>query len=155
MNLHLRKADDTDRDLLFEWANDDTVRANAFHTEKIPYEDHVRWFEKMMADADAYQYILCEGEKPVGQIRLNIEGNQAVIDYSIASDQRGKGYGSEILQMIQTHLATDQRLHITKMVGQVKYDNPISSRAFEKNGFLKKELLEYIEYEKEIVPKQM
>ncbi len=40
--LHLRQVCLADRELLFEWANDDTVRANAFHTEKIPYTDHIK-----------------------------------------------------------------------------------------------------------------
>ncbi|MDE7185188.1 MAG: GNAT family N-acetyltransferase, partial [Lachnospiraceae bacterium] len=64
--LWLRKVKPCDMDLLFRWANDETVRANAFHTEKIPYENHVQWFEKMMADATVYQYILCDGTVSVG-----------------------------------------------------------------------------------------
>ena len=35
--LQLRRAKPQDMDLLYRWANDYTVRANAFHTEKIPY----------------------------------------------------------------------------------------------------------------------
>ena len=88
MSLQLRRAEHADRDLLFGWANDDAVRANAFHTEKIPYEKHVVWFDKMMADASVHQYILCDGGTPVGQIRLNVEGSEAYVDYSIAADQR-------------------------------------------------------------------
>ncbi len=60
MSLQLRRAEHADRDLLFGWANDDAVRANAFHTEKIPYEKHVVWFDKMMADTSVHQYILWE-----------------------------------------------------------------------------------------------
>ena len=151
MSLLLRKADHADVDLLFEWANDDAVRANAFHTEKIPYADHVRWFEKVMADEDVYQYILCEDETPIGQIRLNVESGKAIIDYSIAPERRGKGYGSKMLQMIQPQLGTEQGLHVTKIIGQVKYENRTSARAFEKSGFLKKELPEYVQYEKEMM----
>lgn len=93
MSLQLRRAEHADRDLLFGWANDDAVRANAFHTEKIPYEKHVVWFDKMMADASVHQYILCDGGTPVGQIRLNVEGSEAYVDYSIAADQRGRAMG--------------------------------------------------------------
>lgn len=150
MNLWLRRADDADMDLLFAWANEAAVRANAFHTEKIFYEDHVRWFKKMMADAQVYQYILCEGERPVGQIRLNVDGHEAAIDYSVESGERGKGYGSAMLQLVQEQLAAEQRQQITKLAGQVKFENYASSRAFEKSGFLKKELPDYLLYEKEI-----
>lgn len=148
MKLRLRAAVHADLDLLFEWANEASVRANAFRTEKISYEDHVRWFEKMMADAEIYQYILCEGERPVGQIRINVEGCEALIDYSVASGERGKGYGSEMLLLVQEQLAKDQIRDVAKLVGQVKYENHASSRAFEKSGFAKKELPDYILYEK-------
>lgn len=148
--LQLRKACRKDMDLLFAWANDDTVRANAFHTEKILYENHVKWFEKMIADDSVYQYILYEDMEPIGQIRLNIEDGQAWIDYSISPKKRGKGYGSKLLYMIQTQIAADKIAHVTKMIGQVKYQNHASAKAFEKCGFLKKELPEYIQYEKEI-----
>ena len=148
MSLRLRKAVSADRDLLFVWANDDAVRANAFHTEKIPYEKHVMWFEKVMADPSVHQYILCDGETPVGQIRLNVEGSEAVVDYSIAADERGKGCGSEMLRMLQTQLPADQITHVTKIVGQVKYGNHASARAFERCGYRRRDLPDYIQYEK-------
>lgn len=150
MSLRLRRAVCADRDLLFGWANDDTVRRNAFHTEKIPYETHVVWFGKVMADSSVYQYILCDDETPVGQIRLNVEGSEAVVDYSVAADQRGKGYGCRMLQMVQAQMQTDQTMHVTKIVGQVKYGNYASARTFEKCTFLRKDLPGYIQYEKNI-----
>lgn len=150
MSLRLRRAVCADRDLLFGWANDDTVRRNAFHTEKIPYETHVVWFGKVMADSSVYQYILCDDETPVGQIRLNVEGSEAVVDYSVAADQRGKGYGCRMLQMVQAQMQTDQTMHVTKIVGQVKYGNHASARTFEKCTFLRKDLPGYIQYEKNV-----
>lgn len=150
MSLQLRKADRTDMNMLFRWANDDTVRTNAFHPEKIPYEEHIKWFEKMMADQSVHQYIFCDGETPVGQIRLNVEGSVALIDYSIAADQRGKGYGSEMLRALSVRLDMDKISNITKIVGQVKYENAVSARTFEKCGFLRKNLPEYIQYEKSV-----
>ena len=150
MSLRLRKADYSDVDLLYRWVNDDAVRANAFHTEKIPYEDHVRWFEKMMANVSVYQYILCEDEMPVGQIRMSVEQGEAFIDYSVSSDQRHKGYGSEMLRMVQEQMIADQITCVTKLVGQVKHENYASAKAFERCGFLKKEMSEYIQYEKKL-----
>lgn len=147
MSLRLRRACQADRDLLFRWANDADVRSNAFHTEQIPYENHVMWFQKMMEDASVYQYLLCDGTLPVGQIRLNIEGNEAVIDYSIAAEKRGKGYGSELLCLIMEQIKQDKITGVSKIVGLVKYENIASARAFEKSGYDKKELPEYIRYE--------
>lgn len=151
MSLQLREAVFADRDLLYGWANDDTVRANAFHTEKIPYEKHVVWFEKMMADASAYQYILCDDGTPVGQIRLNVEGDGALVDYSVEAGRRGKGYGSEMLRMLQERLAAGKIPCVTRIVGQVKRANHASARAFEKCGFHRTDLPEYVQYEKNVM----
>lgn len=146
MILRLRKASQEDMDLLFQWANDPMVRSNAFHTEQIPYENHVKWFTKMMADMSVHQYILCDGELPVGQIRINVEGNVAVIDYSVASAYRGKGYGSRMLRMIPMQIVQDKISNVTELVGQVKYGNNPSARAFESCGYTKRELPEYMQY---------
>ena len=37
---------------------------------------------------------------PVGQVRLNIEKGEALIDYSIASEYRGRGLGYVIIELI-------------------------------------------------------
>ena len=58
MCLYLKKVEPTDVDLLYQWANDSEVRKNAFHTEPILYENHVKWFANVLADASMYQYIL-------------------------------------------------------------------------------------------------
>ena len=148
--LWLRKVKPCDMDLLFRWANDETVRANAFHTEKIPYENHVQWFEKMMADATVYQYILCDGTVSVGQIRLTVEEGEALIDYSVAPAYRGKGYGAELLRLLCQQLDIDKITSVTKLIGQVKYQNQASAKVFEKSGFRKTMLPAYIQYEKEM-----
>lgn len=147
MCLYLKKVTRNDMDLLYEWANDSEVRKNAFHTEPIPYENHVKWFAKMLADVSVHQYILYQEEVPVGQIRLNVEDGEALIDYSISAKHRGKGYGSALLELVKKRIATDKISNVTKLVGQVKYENTASARAFEKCGFSKLEMAEYIQYE--------
>lgn len=150
MNLYLREATKDDMDLLFCWANDSAVRRNAFHTEQIPYENHVKWFEKMMADESVYQYICCRGDEPVGQIRLNIETGEAVIDYSVSAKNRGKGYGAEMLRLIQKQMMENKIPGVIRITGQVKHENRASARAFEKSGFTGKEMPEYIQYESDL-----
>lgn len=150
MNLYLKEAALRDAPLLFEWANDDAVRKNAFNTEKILYENHVKWFAKMLSDDSVHHYILYEGDQPVGQIRLNVEDNAAVIDYSICAKKRGNGYGIELIRLVARQLEIDKITYVTKLIGQVKYENLASSRVFERCGFVKKELPEFIQYEFDI-----
>ena len=147
MCLYLKKVKPTDVDLLYQWANDSEVRRNVFHTEPILYENHVKWFANMIADDSVYQYILYQGESPIGQIRLNVEGDEALIDYSISAEHRGKGLGSKLLQLVKEQIVADKISSVIKMIGQVKYENHASARVFEKCGFSKRELTEYIQYE--------
>lgn len=132
--VKLRKATAEDIDLIFEWANEVDVRKNSFNSKPIPYENHKIWFEKLMSDGSVYQYILMDNDVPVGQIRLNIEGNEAEIGYSIAKEYRGKGYGHRILQLIVEEVR-ENIPEVEKLVAKVKPDNIASKKLFECDGY--------------------
>lgn len=154
MEMRLRRACGADMDLLYRWANEPIVRQNAFHTEPIPYTDHVQWFSEMMADDAVRQYILCDGDLPVGQIRLNLEGAAALIDYSVAAQERGKGYGRTLLRLAQEELEKDETLRAAQLVGLVKHGNTASAKTFEKCGYQKEAEREYNRYVKKIGRRQ-
>lgn len=132
--VFLRAATQSDMNLLYEWANDPAVRENSFNTDPIPYETHVAWFQRMINDDGILQFILMDGEIPVGQIRLSLLLEEAEIGYSIASEFRGKGYGRRILQLI-VEKVQDSYPNIQKLVAKVKPDNIPSKRLFESEGF--------------------
>lgn len=132
--LHLRKATQSDRDLLFDWVNDEEVRKNAFHSHRITYEEHITWFNRIMNDPNQVQYILMLNEKPVGQIRLTIEDSAAEIDYSISNAARGCGFGGAIINLVKEQVKKDYPL-IRKLTGKVKTSNAASYRCFIKNDF--------------------
>lgn len=87
-------------DLLYKWVNDPIVRQSAFNTDEINYEEHCNWFTRCLQREDVKIYILIENGMPVGQVRLNIEKGEALIDYSIASEYRGRGLGYVIIELI-------------------------------------------------------
>lgn len=132
--VFLRKAENGDMDLLFKWANDPVVRSNSFNTDPIPYENHVKWFNKMMEDPSVLQFILMEDDIPVGQIRLNVEGNEAEIGYSIGSEFRGKGYGHEILKLVVDEVK-ERYTEIESLIAKVKPENVASNKLFESDGY--------------------
>ena len=134
MPLMLREAEPSDCRLLYEWRNDPLVRQFSFHTEPVLWENHERWFEAMMKDPDRRQYILERDGKPVGQIRITKEGADAEISYSVAEDERGKGYGSALLKMILP-AALKAFPDVSHLTGQVKAGNKASAGAFEKCGY--------------------
>jgi RimJ/RimL family protein N-acetyltransferase len=101
-----------------------------------------------MSDDKVMQYIMCSGNEPVGQIRLNIEDKRAYIDYSIAPDKRGLGLGETMLKSMIKLLKDIKERNFTALTGQVKYENAASARVFEKCGFIRSDKSDYIEYVK-------
>lgn len=121
-------------DLLYTWANDPAVRKFSFQTDPIPYDVHRAWFDRMMRDPTVIQYILVDGDIPVGQIRLNTEGNEAEIGYSIAPEHRGKGYGHKVLRLAAEAVRAEYP-EITRLTAKVKPENGASKALFEKEGY--------------------
>ena len=136
--INFRKAVLDDAELLFSWANDIDVRRNAFQQHEILWDEHMEWFQRKLKDEDCHIYIVYTNmtgmsERPVGQIRLDIEGSEAEIDYSVCAEMRGFGYGTQMVEGIQP--LADKR--IQKFTAKVKTSNPASARVFEKCGFVK------------------
>lgn len=127
--LTLRKVEQKDLDLLYQWANDPIVRQNSFNSNLIPYDDHVSWFDRMINNPSVIQYIMMEKDIPIGQIRLNVDGESAEIGYSIATEYRGQGYGRKILELVLDKVKQDHP-EIKKLIAKVKPENNVSNRLF-------------------------
>lgn len=135
-NVFLRLVEENDKDVLYEWANDPVTRMNAFSTELIPYEEHCNWFRNLLDDTKAIQFLMIEGNEPIGQIRLNVEDNgEAYVSYSIKPDKRGRGYGQIMCKMLLDEVRNSYP-YIQKICARVKPTNNASSTCFEKNGFI-------------------
>lgn len=139
-NLYLRKAALSDLDLYYEWANDPVVRSNSFSSEPIPYENHVKWFNRSLNKDDVHLFVLMEDDVPVGQIRINISDAVAEISYSISSEFRGKGYGRKIVSLLIEKIKKEIP-GIKTISARVKPDNEASKKVFEKEGFNMKEVV--------------
>ncbi|MFZ1395918.1 MAG: UDP-2,4-diacetamido-2,4,6-trideoxy-beta-L-altropyranose hydrolase, partial [Candidatus Promineifilaceae bacterium] len=132
--LSLRPALPEDSKLYWHWANDHQVRDNAFHSDPIPWDDHQRWFKNKLKSQRARLWLLYRAGEPIGQIRYDLTENDAAeISFSVASEGRGQGAGTRLLQYTR-HLAC-AALGVRKVTGFVLQENQASSRAFEKAGF--------------------
>jgi UDP-2,4-diacetamido-2,4,6-trideoxy-beta-L-altropyranose hydrolase len=134
--LKIRRATQADCRLLWEWANEPGVRASAFSQQSIGWEEHVAWFTSRMADPTCTIFIAEDGQgKPLGQVRFNEKPDEtAEIDVSVASEFRGKGYGSWLIQCaIEQYLAFGHR--VSELRALIRSENGASARAFERAGF--------------------
>ena len=129
-----RKATLEDAELIFDWANDASVRANSFQTEPISWDNHLQWYTQALQTTAITMWIYSIDHIPAAQIRLTAEGATVTISYSVASDFRGQGIGTWLLQHCCL-LTTLEMPHIELMQGWVKKENIASLKAFERSGF--------------------
>lgn len=139
-SLRLRPVEHTDRQLLWEWANDPDVRAFAFNPEPIPWEDHVRWFDHRMASPESLHFLAVDRDDvPVGQVRFDLKknnevsGGEAEIHIAVAQGFRGGGHGSTLLRLAAEKLFRETSVETIRALIQPR--NGASLRAFENAGF--------------------
>lgn len=137
MRGYLREAAAEDMDLLYQWANDQTVRRNSFSTAEIAYEEHKEWFAQLLSRNDCKQYIYLYDGEPIGQARITILGEEAEIGYSICAEKRGMGHGKTLLKLLYSRVK-EEFPDIKKLTAKVKPENIASQRAFLEVGYLKK-----------------
>lgn len=131
--------------LIYNWANEPTVRKKSFNSKKITYEEHKKWFDKKLNDENCRMYILEIDGIKIGQIRVDIENEVAMLSYSIGKEYRGKGNGVIMLTLLEEKLIKEK---VSIIRGLVKYENIASKKCFEKCGYTKIEKEDYIVYEK-------
>ena len=144
--IKLRKADNNDAELLFNWVNDTNVRKNSINPEPINWENHLIWFNKKINDNNSKILILFSPEYLLGQIRIDLVDAYWNIDYSIDNEFRGIGLGKEMVKLL------------LKMYGfynfkaTVKKENLASIKIFQNLGFKQIQTLSddyyYFEYKK-------
>ena len=134
MQLEIRKVDERDLMLIFEWANDNAVRAQSFNLERISLEEHEKWFRKKIADLDCFFYIIRKDSKPLGQARFDLINDVSTISYSVSKEFRGMGHGKELLKISIDEFKKECSSYKT-FHAKVKSENIASKRIFTDLGF--------------------
>ena len=140
MNLKFRKATSNDVQLYFNWANDVLVRNNSFNQATIDMDKHITWFNSKLKDDSCFFYLFLNNlDSPVGQVRIEKKTDEAIIGISIDENYRGKGLGSDMLNMA----CKDYFKHYpdSKISAYIKEGNEASIKLFTKAKFDKIESL--------------
>jgi UDP-2,4-diacetamido-2,4,6-trideoxy-beta-L-altropyranose hydrolase len=134
--LGFRQATEEDCELLWRWANDSLAREASFSCESIPWEEHVQWFNRKMHDSNCLLLVASDDQgSPLGLLRFEVEGDEAVISVSINKDKRGLGFGAELIMMGVEEMHRWGGLRAVNAF--IKPENLRSIRAFEEAGFVR------------------
>lgn len=141
-SFYLREVTTQDMTILFDWTNDPVTRKNSFQTEPVLWEEHIMWLNRKLNDENCFFYIMTDGDENYGTIRLDYhqEESSALISFSIDSKYRGHGLGNHLLALAEkkaSEVSTDN-IVIKTLIGEVKKENVVSSKCFEKNGYILK-----------------
>jgi UDP-2,4-diacetamido-2,4,6-trideoxy-beta-L-altropyranose hydrolase len=133
-NLRLRRATEQDCGLLWEWANDPTVRDCSFLSRPIPFAEHVEWFSRKLADSRCILYLAINGRSvPLGQVRYECKGEDAQVSVSVDCRFRCLGYGTKMIRLSAETVF--ENTDVDTIHALVKPDNEASIRVFEKAGY--------------------
>jgi UDP-2,4-diacetamido-2,4,6-trideoxy-beta-L-altropyranose hydrolase len=134
----LRRTSAEDSQLLLEWANETGVRGASFSSERISPEEHRIWLTRKLRDPSCALFIASDDRQtPVGQVRFDQEGREAVISVSIDRKFRGHGVGTAVISLACRQLFKETGAR--SIHAFIKPENVASTRAFADAGFARAE----------------
>lgn len=129
--ITLRRAAEEDSERLFAWRNDPVTRANFKNTEVVPWQDHIRWLAGILKNLNSELWIAEVEGKPVGQIRFDVSNDTVELSWTIAPEERGKGYGTVLVSQAVRY----RRWPLRKVLAEIKHENKASQRVAAYSGF--------------------
>ena len=136
----LRAARGDDASLVRAWRNDaDAVRFSV-SARPVSEGEHARWFATALADPRIQLWIAEENGVPVGQVRVDLDGDSAVFSIAVAASARGRGVGQRMLRLALEEI--ERQRAVTTMTAVTHPDNLASIHAFERVGFRRREASE-------------
>ncbi len=135
-NLQVRRVNESDENILLEWANDAETRRNAFTQEPIPLATHKKWFKQRLHDQSGCRFYIVESADgdALGQVRFEREAGFWEVHYSVAPQFRKRGLGRPMLEVALQKLNAEG-ICSSVIRGQIKSSNIPSKRIFKSLGF--------------------
>lgn len=128
--IAVRAAVAEDSAALMAWRNHDAIRAVSRSTAPIPVENHQRWFDAVLHDA---QRILLIGHHADGQaagvVRFDVDDGSAEVSIYLVPGTKQRGMGADLLASAEQWLRK-ARPDINTIKAEVLGDNQPSHRLF-------------------------
>ena len=125
-------------EMLWEWRNDHTTRQMSKNTEKVSWEQHSCWYEKVLLNNYRKLYIGEEVGIPVGVVRFDKCVNEEYVyevSINLSPASRRKGFGKQLLTNgIRRLLKEVENCKFIR--AEVKKYNESSNKLFISCGFI-------------------
>lgn len=149
--LRLRKALDSDLEKTFQWAKNPILRKYSFNQNEISETEHRTWFGNKIRNENSIYLIMEDSlQNELGSIRIDLaENREGIISYLIDPYYHGRGYGKEILRLLENYILENE-LNVQRLTGYVVPENIASMKIFENLGFHKIQSEDNLKYTKEL-----
>lgn len=139
-NIILKKATPKDCWTVFYWMNDSYMPEVSFNTKPILWDEHMKWFLEKIKDLNTlYLIIQTRDNVSVGQVRFDIDGNDATISILIDPKYRGRNIGMQAIHISAERLFGSTG--VNQVHAYIKTSSTTSCKAFRKAGFCYRETL--------------
>lgn len=132
-SIALRLATQADCRQLLDWRNDPITVAMSLVAEPVSWEDHVRWFESVLANPNRHLLVAEDSQLKYGTVRFDEIDDTAEISITVSPDLRGQGVGSKLLDAAAVWAKNE--LGLDRIIAQIKANNPASIALFKKGGY--------------------
>lgn len=128
--ITLRLATAGDSAAVMAWRNDDAIRAVSRNTAPITAENHQRWFDAVLNDAQRILLIGYHADgNAAGVVRFDVHDDGAEVSIYLVPGMQRRGLGAELLASAEQWLRT-ARSDIKIIRAEVLGDNQPSHRLF-------------------------
>ena len=132
--LRLQRSTEQDASLAWSWRNAESTRRFSTDSAPVPYERHIQWWGRALADERRDLLLAAIGSTPVGVVRLDHSGTEAVVSIYLDPALTGLGLGPRTLIEMQKW-SLSHRPDTLTLVADVLPDNKASIAAFTAAGF--------------------
>ncbi len=131
--LSFRNADQQDLMAYYNWTNEEEVRKYSYNSNPVSLESHTAWFQKKIQDPNVLMLVFSNSRNElIGQARIEITNQEAVIGISVDVNHRGKGYASRIIELTSAKFYEMAKKSVS---AYIKVENIASVKAFEEAGY--------------------
>ena len=136
-NVTIRPITEADTDNIIRWRNAPSVVEHFIYRTPLTAEAHLNWLHSRVETGDVAQFIIMDGETPVGSVYLrDIDRQNQKCEYGIFIGEescRGKGIGSAAAKLALDY-AFDE-LGLNRVYLRVFADNKRAIKSYENAGF--------------------